>query len=76
MSKTEVSHLSGNPNLLSRNARISDPLTNFLFVLVSKRGVDVTIAGLQRVLDHRRRGIRRNVPSSAANGRDLCAYPY
>lgn len=44
--KSEDTHFGGNSYLLSRNLRISDPLINFLFVFVSKPGVDMTIIGL------------------------------
>jgi hypothetical protein len=46
-----VVELGGDPDLLTRNARVFNTLTNLFLVPVCKSCVDVAIAGLQSGLD-------------------------
>jgi hypothetical protein len=46
-----VVKLGGDPDLLARDARVLDALTNLLLVAIRKSGVDVSVTGLERGLD-------------------------
>lgn len=68
-----VVQLGGNPDLVARDARGLDALTDFLFVAVRGGRVDVAVAGAQSSLDSLGDLIGLGLPSSETNGRDLVA---
>jgi hypothetical protein len=46
-----VVKLGGDPDLLARDARVLDALTNLPLGAIRKSGVDVSVTGLERGLD-------------------------
>ena len=66
-----VVELGGQPDLVARHARRLDALADLLLVAVGKGGVDVAVAGAQRVLDGFGDFVGARLPGAQADGGDL-----
>src|SRR5579875_894500 len=71
MSVGVVAALGGEVHLVPRQAGGSDRLPDAALVAVPLRGVDVAVADVQRLADHLRGDLLRNLPAAKAELRDL-----
>src|SRR5262245_13487029 len=63
----------GDKDIVARNARGAQPLAYLNFVFVNLRGVDVSIAKAQRLLDKARASRAAEFPGAEAELRNFCA---
>lgn len=68
-----VVELGCDPDLLARDARVLDTLTNLLLVAVGKSRIDMAVSSLECGLDSLTDLTRLRLPCSQTDGGDLCA---